>query len=117
MFSTILQVAIGGAAGAVLRFLTGQAVLRALGPAFPWGTLTVNVVGCFVMGILAATLSGGRVSPFLMTGLLGGFTTFSAFSLEAVSLWEKGAATQAAFYVAASVIPVGLAAAGSRNQY
>ncbi len=103
MISTLVQVAIGGALGAVLRYLTGVAALRVLGAGFPWGTLSVNVFGSFLMGVLAIWLSGGRLSPLLMTGLLGGFTTFSAFSLDAVRLWEKGEALGAGLYVAASV--------------
>ncbi len=103
MISTLVQVAIGGALGAVLRYLTGVAALRVLGAGFPWGTLSVNVFGSFLMGVLAIWLSGGRLSPLLMTGLLGGFTTFSAFSLDAVRLWEKGEVLGAGLYVAASV--------------
>ena len=104
MSLTLIQVAIGGAIGAVLRYLTSVAALRLLGPAFPWGTLTVNVVGSFAMGLLAVWLSGGRMSPLLMTGVLGGFTTFSAFSLDAVRLFEKGQVGLAGAYVAASVV-------------
>ncbi len=102
MSLTLLQVAIGGAIGAVLRYMTGLAALRMFGAAFPVGTLSVNVVGSFAMGILAIWLSGGRFSPLLMTGLLGGFTTFSAFSLDVVTLWEKGQVGAAALYLAAS---------------
>ena len=113
MSLTLVQVAIGGAVGAVLRYLTGMAALRLLGTAFPWGTLTVNVVGSFAMGVLAIWLSGGRLSPFLMTGVLGGFTTFSAFSLDAVNLWEKGQAGAAGLYLIASVgLSVGALIAG-----
>ena len=72
MSLTILQVAIGGAAGAVLRYLTGVAALRVFGVGFPWGTLTVNVVGSFAMGLLAIWLSGGRLNPLLMTALIAG---------------------------------------------
>ncbi len=107
MFWTLLQVAIGGALGAVARYLTGLGAVRIMGAAFPYGTLSVNVVGSFAMGVLAVLLmakGGARFSPVLMTGLLGGFTTFSAFSLEAVSLWERGAVGAAAVYVTASVV-------------
>lgn len=105
MWMTLAQVALGGAAGAVARYATGLATARVLGAGFPWGTLTVNVVGSFLMGILAVVLmqSGGRFSPLLMTGLLGGFTTFSAFSLDAVTLFERGQVGLAVAYVAASV--------------
>ena len=107
MIGTLIQVALGGALGAVSRYLTGIAALRLTGHGFPWGTLTVNVVGSFLMGLLVvglAHLGGNRFLPFLMTGFLGGFTTFSAFSLDAVSLYEKGATGQAASYVLASVV-------------
>ena len=107
MISTLLQVALGGAVGAVARYLTGLGALRVFGAGFPVGTLAVNVLGSFLMGVLAVVLvqkSGARFSPLLMTGLLGGFTTFSAFSLDAVALWEKGAAGAAAIYVVASVL-------------
>ncbi|ETX27975.1 fluoride efflux transporter CrcB [Roseivivax isoporae] len=106
MSLTLIQVAAGGAVGAVLRHLTGLAAMRAMGPGFPWGTLCVNVAGSFLMGalvVLLAEYGGTRLAPLLMTGLLGGFTTFSAFSLDAVTLWERGDATLAATYVAASV--------------
>ncbi len=101
----LLQVALGGALGASARYLTGIAALRLLGAGFPWGTLIANVAGSFAMGLLvvAATQGESRLGPFLLTGLLGGFTTFSAFSLDAVSLFERGQAGLAAAYVAASV--------------
>ena len=107
MLGTLLQVALGGAIGAVARYLTGLGAARLAGAAFPYGTLTVNVLGSLLMGVLAALMlqkAGAKLSPFLMTGILGGFTTFSAFSLDAVSLWEKGATGAAVFYVLASVI-------------
>ena len=107
MIQTLAYVALGGAVGASARYLAGVAAIRVMGPGFPWGTLTVNVVGSFVMGavvVLLAHLSATRFAPFLMTGVLGGFTTFSAFSLDAVTLWERGAVTQAAVYTGASVV-------------
>jgi len=107
MISTLLQVALGGAIGASGRYLTGVAAIRLMGPGFPWGTLAVNVVGSFLMGALIVVLahtSGTRFGPFLMTGVLGGFTTFSAFSLDAVTLYERGQIGLAGAYVAASVI-------------
>ncbi|WP_373355667.1 fluoride efflux transporter CrcB [Pseudoroseicyclus sp. CXY001] len=106
MLQTLGQVAIGGALGASARYLVGVGAVRLMGPGFPWATLVVNVVGSFVMGALIvalAQLSATRFAPFLMTGLLGGFTTFSAFSLDAVALFERGQAVAAALYVAASV--------------
>ncbi len=106
MLTNLIQVAIGGALGASARYLTSVAAMRFLGPGFPWATLTVNVLGSFLMGALVvamAHLGGTRLAPLLMTGLLGGFTTFSAFSLDALTLWERGQAVQAGLYVAASV--------------
>lgn len=78
-----------------------------MGPGFPWGTLAVNVAGSFLMGALVVILareSGTRLTPFLMTGLLGGFTTFSAFSLDALTLYERGEIALAGTYVIASVL-------------
>ncbi len=91
MFGTLLQVALGGAVGSMARYLTNVAVMRGLGPGFPWGTLIVNVFGSFLMGVLVVWLAekgAMRHAPLLMTGVLGGFTTFSAFSLDAVTLWD-----------------------------
>lgn len=108
MFTTLLSVAAGGALGASLRFLTGVGLLRLMGPtSFPVAIITVNVLGSFLMGVfvvLAAQRGLTYLSPFVMTGLLGGFTTFSAFSLEAVTLYERGDVGQAVLYVLASVV-------------
>jgi len=93
MILTLAQVALGGALGASARYLTGLGAVRLMGHGFPYGTLTVNVVGSFLMGVLVVSLThmgGNRFAPFLMTGLLGGFTTFSAFSLDAATLYERG---------------------------
>ncbi len=107
MMTAIWQVALGGAAGAILRYLTGIGVVRLLGhTGFPLGIITVNVLGSFLMGVfvVAAAHRGlTHLSPLVMTGFLGGFTTFSAFSLEAVTLYERGEVTSAAIYVMASV--------------
>lgn len=106
MFATLLQVAAGGAIGASARYLTGIGVARIAGPGFPLGVMTANVAGCLLMGIfvgLAAQKGLGWMTPFVATGLLGGFTTFSAFSLEAIELMERGEAGQAAAYVLLSV--------------
>lgn len=100
----VLQVALGGALGAVARYGVNLAGRR--WPGFPVSTLTVNVLGSFLMGVLFVALAergGMRAAPFLMTGVLGGFTTFSAFSLDAVALYEGGQPGMAALYVAASV--------------
>lgn len=107
MIHTLLHVALGGALGACARYLTGLATLRLIGPGFPWGTLTVNVLGSFVMGLLVVALAhwgANRMAPLLMTGVLGGFTTFSAFSLDAMTLWERGDSLAAAVYVGGSLI-------------
>ncbi|CAN7302861.1 fluoride efflux transporter CrcB [Rhizobium sp. LjRoot258] len=103
-----LLVAVGGAIGSVLRYYVGQWALRLAGPAFPWGTLTVNVVGCFVIGVFAEMIvrrfdASPEMRLLLITGFLGGFTTFSAFSLDAISLFERGAAVSGAVYIVASV--------------
>ncbi|EPE98061.1 fluoride efflux transporter CrcB [Rhizobium grahamii] len=103
-----LLVAGGGAIGSLLRYYVGQWALRLAGPAFPWGTLTVNVVGCFVIGVFAEMIvrrfdASPELRLLLITGFLGGFTTFSAFSLDAISLFERGAAVSGAVYILASV--------------
>ena len=107
MFPALLQVALGGAVGASMRYLTGIWMVRMLGHTpYPVAILTVNVVGSFLMGLFvgwAAHRGGGHLSPFVATGILGGFTTFSAFSLEAVTLYERGEVAAAALYVALSV--------------
>lgn len=103
-----LAVAAGGALGAVARYAMAGLVQRAAGGAFPWGTLAVNVLGALLMGLIvegAARL--WSMSPdlrlFLTTGVLGGFTTFSAFSLETALMIEKGDWLPAMAYIAASV--------------
>lgn len=109
MFNLSL-VAAGGAIGAASRHLVNLAALRLFGPGFPIGTLAVNVVGCLLMGVLAGVLAtksdmaGQGLRLVFATGILGGFTTFSAFSLDAVLLWERGQAAAALGYVLASVL-------------
>lgn len=105
----IALVAIGGAAGSVLRHFVNMVSLRLLGPGFPWSTVAVNVVGSFVMGafieLLGRRLGGStELRLFVATGILGGFTTFSAFSLDFAVLWERGDAGQAIGYAAGSVV-------------
>ena len=103
----LLLAMIGGAIGSGARFLTGRAMLSLLGPALPWGTLAVNLVGGFLMGILAGLLArtGGSEQwrVLIGVGVLGGFTTFSAFSLEVVTMVERGAAATALGYALVSV--------------
>lgn len=112
MMTPVLSVALGGAIGAVGRYGVNVTATRLLGFSFPWGTVAVNVIGSFLMGVLVVVLAhkgGMRLAPFLMTGLLGGFTTFSAFSLDAVTLFERGQVVHAAAYVCGTVL-VGLIA-------
>ena len=113
MISTVSLVALGGACGAVLRYLTGLGVLRLVGhQEFPLAIISVNVIGSFLMGVfvvVAAQKGVTHLSPLVMTGFLGGFTTFSAFSLETANLIERGALGQAAVYV---LLSVGLSVGG-----
>ena len=99
MFWTVFQVALGGAVGSVLRYVTVATVTA------PLATVLVNVAGSFAMGVLYVNLaSRPQFSPLLMTGILGGFTTFSAFSLDALKLWQSGQMNYALLYIAASVL-------------
>jgi len=98
--SRVLLVAAGGALGSALRYVVATAALTWLGPSFPWGTLAVNLVGSFLIGVVqqAATealVIGEEARLFLTTGVMGGLTTYSAFSYETVRLFETGAAWQA----------------------
>ena len=108
----LLLVALGGAIGSVLRYAVSLAGLALLGAAFPWGTLAVNVLGSFAIGAIAGAGIEGQARLLLVPGLLGGFTTFSAFSLEASFLWERSPLL-AALYVALSVaLGIGACVAG-----
>ena len=101
---TLILVAAGGATGAVARYLLGVQAMRAFGAAWPYGTLAANVLGGFLMGVLAAVLMlrGGSDAEkwrlLLGVGVLGGFTTFSAYSLEVALMIERRAYAQAAVY-------------------
>lgn len=104
-----MVVAMGGAVGATLRHGVNYLTLHWLGADFSWGTLAINVIGSVLMGILVGAFALLWDAPqsmrlFLTTGVLGGFTTFSAFSLDAVSLMQRGQISEAAFYVLASVV-------------
>ena len=104
----LLIVMLGGALGAGARHLTGKLMLDWLGPNYPWGTLTVNLVGGLLMGLLIGALA--RISAgepwrlFLAVGVLGGYTTFSSFALDFVTLCDRGALAVAFGYVALSVL-------------
>ena len=99
----LLLVAAGGALGSVLRYLVSMQAAVHLGAGFPWGTLAVNILGSGAIGLLGGIGVGGDLRLLLVTGLLGGFTTFSAFSLETGLLWERGGWWPAATYVATSL--------------
>ena len=100
----------GGGVGALARYYVGLATLKTLGPGWPYGTFTVNVAGGFVMGVLTGWLAlrGGshhdHLRLLLAVGVLGGFTTFSSFSLETANMLERRDYAAAALYVAASVV-------------
>ncbi len=104
----LLYVMVGGAVGSGARYLTGSAVTALLGPDYPFGTLAVNIVGGLLMGVLVGVLARNDASEtwrlLLAVGVLGGFTTFSAFSLEVVTMIERGAFGVAFGYVLVSVI-------------
>lgn len=107
--SGLLLVAVGGAIGASLRYGVGIASTQLFGTGFPIATLVINIVGCFATGLfvelLALRWNGLEELRLLVaTGILGGFTTFSAFSLDFMVLWQRGDLAAAAGYVAASVI-------------
>ena len=98
----VIAIALGGAVGAVARHYVGAQMLRLLGDGFPWGTLTVNVVGSFAMGALVEIMAlrwnvGPELRAFMTVGILGAFTTFSTFSLDFAVLTERGALGLAQF--------------------
>ncbi|WP_284032264.1 fluoride efflux transporter CrcB [Halobaculum lipolyticum] len=101
-------VAVGGAGGAVARHLVASAVDRA-GDGFPLGTLTVNVLGSFVLGLVTFLPAGGDVSLLVGTGACGAFTTFSSFSVATVQLWDRGERARAAAFVVANTVLAGVA--------
>lgn len=106
---TYLAVAIGGATGAVLRYLCNELTLNVLGKSFPFGTLLVNILGSFVLGLLYGLFSSGYLttSPWralVAVGLIGAFTTFSTFSLDTVLLLQQGAVFKAMLNVLLNVL-------------
>ncbi|MBB4953430.1 CrcB protein [Agrobacterium vitis] len=103
-----IYVVIGGGLGSLLRYLVGLATIRLLGPLLPWGTFAVNILGSFCIGLLTELIArklnaSADVRIFLVTGVLGGFTTFSSFALDAVSLAERGDLMWSMIYVLATV--------------
>lgn len=113
---SILAVGIGGGIGAIARYVIGAAFLQRFGPGFPWGTFFINVTGSFLIGVVAqfALTRSFGVTPavrlFAVSGILGGYTTFSTFSLDALTLFGEGASGAGVFYVAGSVVAGILAA-------
>lgn len=104
----ILSIGIGGAIGAVLRYCMGNILTKVLGSSFPYGTFCINIIGCFFMGLLMTIIvDKGLLSPtwrlFLCVGLLGGFTTFSSFSYETLTLLQEGNLLFALLYAGGSV--------------
>jgi fluoride exporter len=104
---TILLIGLGGGLGSIARYLTVQLAAWLLGPQLPWGTLAVNMVGGFLMGLVTGAFEGRTHDPALRlaitTGVLGGFTTFSAFSLDAVRLLQDEGTMAGSAYIVASV--------------
>jgi CrcB protein len=109
-FSSLLLVMAGAAIGGGFRYHVGRVALTLLGPGFPWGTWLVNLLGGFLMGTLAGALArwpsaeGEQLRLFLGVGVLGGFTTFSSFSLEAFNMIARGENLFAAAYAVSSVV-------------
>ncbi|NKB49548.1 MAG: fluoride efflux transporter CrcB [Alphaproteobacteria bacterium] len=104
----VLAIALGGAIGAVGRYYVSVAMTLVMGHGFPWGTLVVNVAGSFLMGVLIETMAlvwspSMEMRALLTVGVLGAFTTFSTFSLDVATLYERGTPVILAVYVAASV--------------
>jgi CrcB protein len=115
MSKILLLVGVGGALGSIARYLSQQAVLKFYPSSFPFGTLAVNITGCFIIGLVYAfTEKGNLLSPewriFLATGFCGGFTTFSSFAYENIVMLRDGELLYTFLYVAASII-VGFLAA------
>lgn len=102
--SVLLSIALGGSLGAVARHIIGSSVNTALATGFPFGTLTVNVLGCLIMGLVAELVAGvwqpsPEVRTFIMVGFLGALTTFSSYALDFATLMESGELLPAALYV------------------
>lgn len=109
MLKTLLLIAAGGAIGSVGRHGFNQLAAKLMGTDFPWGTMGVNIIGSLLIGLIVGLLAFATewsqdVRAFAVVGILGGFTTFSAFSLDAILLWERGTLMPMLVYVCASVI-------------
>ncbi len=109
MILQFILVGFGGAIGSMLRYGIGLLSLKFLGTSFPWGTLSVNILGSLCIGILFGALSqmqnfSESLKLFTMVGILGGFTTFSAFSLDTILLFERGQYVQAGLYIIGSIV-------------
>jgi CrcB protein len=99
MVKDLITVGLGGALGAMARYLAGQLAQRLLGASFPWGTLAVNISGCFLIGLACGLIQTAEASTprlFIIVGVLGGFTTFSAFGYETIDLLKENGAGPAA---------------------
>ena len=108
-FQLLAAVAIGGSLGSVARYLVAIGAGRLVGTAFPWGTLVINIVGSFLIGVFAESFAlswnvSQTVRVFLTVGICGGFTTFSTFSLDAIVLMQRGELVPAGAYILASVV-------------
>lgn len=104
----LAAVAIGGSLGSVARYLVAIGAGRLVGTEFPWGTLAINIVGSFLIGVFAESFAlswniSQATRVFLTVGICGGFTTFSTFSLDAIVLMQRGELWSAGAYIAASV--------------
>ena len=108
MLKTITLVGIGGAIGSILRYLASTGIQNKFLSAFPYGTLCVNISGCFLIGIIYALAERNNISPewrfFLATGICGGYTTFSTFSYESLALLRGGELFYATAYISLSVV-------------
>ena len=116
---TIAYVALGGAIGSVARYSAGLAATRAFGTAFPVATLGVNIIGGFLMGLAIAFFAmrepaDPAIKLFVTAGLLGGFTTFSAFSVEAVMLWERKPLLGLSYILLSVVLSIGACLLGMK---
>ncbi len=108
MLKTITLVGLGGAIGSILRYLASTLISNKFLTTFPFGTMIVNITGCFLIGLVYALAEGNKITPewrfFLATGICGGYTTFSTFSLETFSLLREGQVLYASAYIGSSVV-------------